>query len=83
MKPIQTSILVVDDHFMIRFGLVSALSKEADLKIVGGARNGREALEMFESFRPDVTLMDGILPDIHGVEVTRRIVASHPRHGSF
>ena len=78
MKSTQTSILVVDDHFMIRFGLVSALSKEADLQIVGGARNGREALEMFESFRPDVTLMDGILPDIHGVEVTRRIVASHP-----
>lgn len=78
MKPTQTRVLVVDDHFMIRFGLVSALSKEADLNIVGGARDGREALEMFETFRPDVTLMDGILPDIHGVEVTRSIVAMHP-----
>jgi two-component system NarL family response regulator len=78
MKSAPISVLVVDDHFMIRLGLVSALSQENDLKIVGGARNGREALEMFESFRPDVTLMDGILPDMHGVEVTRSIVASHP-----
>lgn len=78
MKPTQTSVLIVDDHFMIRFGLVSALSQEADLKIVGAARNGREALEMFESFRPDVTLMDGILPDIHGVEVIRQIITNHP-----
>jgi two-component system, NarL family, response regulator len=78
MKSAPISVLVVDDHFMIRLGLVSALSQENDLKIVGGARNGREALDMFESFRPDVTLMDGILPDMHGVEVTRSIVASHP-----
>ncbi len=78
MRSTSISVLVVDDHFMIRLGLVSALSQESDLEIVGGARNGQEALEMFETFRPDVTLMDGILPDIHGVEVTRRIVSSHP-----
>lgn len=78
MKPDPIRILVVDDHFMIRLGLISALSQESDLEIVGGARNGREALEMFETLRPDVTLMDGMLPDIHGVEVTRRIIANHP-----
>jgi DNA-binding NarL/FixJ family response regulator len=78
MKTASTSVLVVDDHFMIRLGLISALSQESELNIVGGARNGREALEMFEALRPDVTLMDGVLPDIHGVEVTRHIIAKHP-----
>jgi DNA-binding NarL/FixJ family response regulator len=75
-KPIR--ILVVDDHFMVALGLISALERERDMKVVGDARNGLGALESFETLRPDVTLMDGMLPDMHGVEVTRRIVAAHP-----
>jgi DNA-binding NarL/FixJ family response regulator len=71
-------ILVVDDHFMVRLGLVGALSKEPDFKVVGEAGTGREALVLFEKFRPTITLMDGMLPDIPGVEVARRIVAAHP-----
>jgi DNA-binding NarL/FixJ family response regulator len=71
-------LLVVDDHFMVALGLISALNRERDMKVVGDARNGRSALEMFDALLPDVTLMDGILPDLHGVEVTRRIVAAHP-----
>lgn len=71
-------ILIVDDHFMVRLGLVGALSKERDMKVVGEAGTGREALALFEKLRPSLTLMDGILPDIPGVEVTRRIIAAHP-----
>jgi DNA-binding NarL/FixJ family response regulator len=78
MKHPRLRILIVDDHFMIRMGVVSALARERDMEVVGEARTGREAMTLFGKLRPDVTLMDGRLPDIHGVEVTRRIVADHP-----
>lgn len=78
MKTPRLRILVVDDHFMIRMGLVSAISRERDMKVVGEARNGGEALTLFEKLRPDVTFMDGRLPDLHGVDVARRILQAHP-----
>lgn len=78
MKPPRIRILVVDDHFMVRLGLIGAFAAERDLVVVGEARNGAEALALFATLRPDVTLMDGILPDLHGVEVTRRILERHP-----
>lgn len=71
-------ILLVDDHFMIRMGLVGALARERDIDVIGEASTGEEALVMFDNLRPDVTLMDGMLPDIHGFEVVRRILAKHP-----
>lgn len=67
-------ILIVDDHAMIRLGLVGALSSEPDMEVVGQAKNAREAMELHQKLSPDVTLMDGILPDMHGVEATRAIV---------
>jgi len=63
---------------MIRLGVVSALAREHDMEVVGEARAGWESLELFERLSPDVTLMDGRLPDLHGVEVTRRLVEDHP-----
>lgn len=63
---------------MVALGLISALNRERDMKVVGDARDGITALELFGTLLPDVTLMDGILPDMHGVEVTRRIVETHP-----
>lgn len=71
-------ILVVDDHFMVRLGLIGSIAAEPGIKVVGEACNGNEALAMFSELLPDVTLMDGILPDIHGVEVTRRILELYP-----
>ncbi len=70
--------LVVDDHFMVRLGLIGAISTESDIQVVGEASNGAEALTLFDKLIPDVTLMDGILPDTHGVEITRQIVSRHP-----
>ena len=78
MNPPPIRILVVDDHFMIRLGLIGAFAAERDLKLVGEARNGAEAIATFPKLLPDVTLLDGILPDLHGVEVTRRILQLHP-----
>lgn len=71
-------ILVVDDHAMIRLGLIGALSSEPGMEVVGQARNGGEAIALHAKLNPDITLMDGILPDMHGVEATRRILEHHP-----
>ena len=78
MKPKPIRILVVDDHFMVRLGLIGAISTESDIQVVGEASNSAEALTLFSKLKPDVTLMDGILPDIHGVETTRRILENAP-----
>jgi two-component system NarL family response regulator len=78
MKQSRIRILVVDDHFMVRLGLISAISAEPDIEIVGEASTGMEAVELFGKLLPDVTLMDGILPDIHGIEVTQIILERHP-----
>jgi DNA-binding NarL/FixJ family response regulator len=68
-------LLIVDDHFMVRMGLMGALAHEPDMRVVGEAGCGEEALRAYVRLRPDVTLMDGVLPDVHGVEVTRGILA--------
>jgi DNA-binding NarL/FixJ family response regulator len=78
MNTHRIRILVVDDHFMVRLGLIGAISTEPDIEVVGEASSGAEALALFSKLQPDVTLMDGILPDIHGVEATRRILEEHP-----
>jgi DNA-binding NarL/FixJ family response regulator len=70
----MTRVLLVDDHFMIRMGLAGALAREADIEVVGEAATGAEALDLHSQLRPDVTLMDGMLPDVHGVEVLRLIL---------
>lgn len=78
MKHSQIRILVVDDHFMVRIGWIGAFEEVPDLVVAGEARDGAEALAMFAKIKPDVTLMDGILPDMHGIEVTRSILERHP-----
>jgi DNA-binding NarL/FixJ family response regulator len=71
-------ILIVDDHVMIRLGLIGALSSEPGMEVVGQARDGSEAIELHAKLAPDITLMDGILPDMHGVDVTREILTNNP-----
>ena len=71
-------VLLVDDHQMMRQGLRSLLSAEADIEIVGEAADGRTALELVRTLTPDVVVMDVGMPDLNGVEATRRIRAEHP-----
>lgn len=78
MKSRAIRILIVDDHAMIRLGLIGALSSESGMEVIGQARNGREAIELQAKLKPDITLMDGILPDMHGVDATREILAKNP-----
>lgn len=71
-------ILLVDDHPMVLKGLRLFLSTREEIVILGEAQNGEEALEKVEELRPDVVLMDLMMPVMDGVEATRRIKATHP-----
>jgi DNA-binding NarL/FixJ family response regulator len=71
-------IMVVDDHPIFREGLRGLLEKEAGMELAGEAGNGLEAVEKAAQLKPDVIIMDLNLPDMNGIEATRRILADHP-----
>ena len=73
-----TTVLLVDDHPVVREGLRGMIDAEADLTVVGEAGSGAEAIAMAESLRPDVILMDLRMPDVDGVAATERILALLP-----
>jgi two-component system NarL family response regulator len=73
--PGKIRLLLVDDHFFVRAGLISSLESEPDILVVGQASTGRGAVAKFAEVRPDVTLMDGRLPDLMGVEAVQEIIA--------
>jgi NarL family two-component system response regulator LiaR len=71
--------MIVDDHDMVRKGLATFLKVNADLELVGEARDGREALRMCEQMRPDVVLMDLLMPEMDGTTATREIRERWPK----
>jgi DNA-binding NarL/FixJ family response regulator len=71
--PEPTNVVIVDDHPVVRDGLNAILSTQPDMKVVGEAGKGAEALEMIPSLRPKVVLMDLVLPDMSGCQVIRQI----------
>lgn len=74
----MTSILVVDDHSVVRMGLVSLLTRAGGLKVVGEAARADEAVKMALDLKPDLVLMDVRLPDGSGIECCRSIRAERP-----
>jgi DNA-binding NarL/FixJ family response regulator len=74
-----TRLLVVDDHGIVREGLLALFEKERDLQAVGSASTGKEALALARYLRPDVIIMDLMLPDQNGIEASRDILAQAPR----
>jgi two-component system response regulator NreC len=70
-KPI--TIFLADDHTIVRQGLAKLLEGESDLRVVGEAENGREAVVKVEKLKPDVVLMDIAMPMLNGIEATRQI----------
>jgi len=71
-------VMVVDDHHMVRRGLAAYMKTAPDIKLVGEASNGSEALQMFEQIRPDVILMDLVMPQVDGMAATRKIRKRYP-----
>ena len=76
MKRIR--ILLADDHGVVRQGFKMILGAQADMEIVGEAANGREAVEQAERLKPDIVVMDVAMPELNGIEATRRLAESAP-----
>jgi DNA-binding NarL/FixJ family response regulator len=72
------SVLCVDDHRIVREGIALIIGQQPDMKVVGMAASGQEAVDLYEECRPDVTLMDLRLGAMTGVEAIRTIRAAHP-----
>jgi two-component system response regulator NreC len=73
------NVLLADDHVMVRKGFRLILETQSDIRIVGEASNGREAVELAEKLQPDVIVMDVAMPELNGIEATRRIITAAPR----
>jgi len=71
-------VLVVDDHDVLREGIASILSSEADITVVGEAGNGAEAIEAFRRLQPDITLMDLQMPGVGGLDAMSEICGTCP-----
>ena len=74
----QTTVLLADDHAVVRDGLRSLLESGQDLQVVGVAGNGREAVAEAQRLHPDIVIMDIAMPELDGVEATRRIAEKCP-----
>ena len=78
---VSIRLLIADDHALVRSGLRSMLQWEPGIEIVGEAHNGREAVELCRSLRPDLVLMDVRMPEMDGLEATRAVKREHPEIG--
>lgn len=76
--PSPVTLLLIDDHFVVRSGIVASLELEDDLKVVGQADRGEEAVALFVKTKPQVVLMDLQLPGISGIEATAALLQEHP-----
>ncbi|HVX43412.1 MAG TPA: response regulator transcription factor [Mycobacteriales bacterium] len=74
----EIRLLLVDDHEMVRAGLRSFLDLQEDMQVVGEAGSGEQALALVPSARPDVVVLDLVLPGMSGVETARRLKEQHP-----
>jgi len=71
-------VVVVDDHDVVRRGLAILIRAFDDLQLIGNAANGLEAIKLADELRPDVVLMDMMMPEMGGIEATRHIRQNHP-----
>jgi two-component system, NarL family, response regulator NreC len=73
------NILLADDHTIVRQGLKLILSAHSDLHVIGEAANGKEAVELAAKLKPDIVLLDVAMPELNGIEATRKMVEANSR----
>jgi len=73
-----TTIVLADDHHVVRKGMRALLEAEADFRLVGEASDGLETVQLVERLRPDVLVLDLMMPGLNGIEVTRRVRKRSP-----
>lgn len=78
MKKSQIRIMLADDHVLMRMGLSTLVDCEEDMKIVGEAKNGRQAVELAHALKPDIIIMDLMMPELSGAEATKLIHDAYP-----
>src|SRR4051812_34824151 len=76
--PKKITILLAEDHTIVRQGLCAVLNADGAFLIVAEAHSGREAVDLAQTLRPDVILMDIAMPVLNGLEATRQILAANP-----
>lgn len=74
----RITVLIIDDHFVVRSGVVASLELEDDIRIVAQAERGEQAAELYARHQPSVVLMDLQLPGISGVDATKQLCAANP-----
>ena len=72
-------LLIADDHKMMREGLKSLVEKESNMAVVGEAQNGKDTVTLAHKLMPTVIIMDVAMPDLNGIEATRKIIKDNPR----
>lgn len=77
-KTKRITVGIADDHAILRQGLESLIKQEHDIEVVGEASNGHETLELVETKRPDILILDIAMPKLNGIEVTKRIKGKFP-----
>jgi DNA-binding NarL/FixJ family response regulator len=75
----KISVLLVDDHSLVRRGFRRMLEDEPDIRVVGEASDGKEAIELTRALKPQVVIMDCALPEVNGLQATRKILSFAPQ----
>jgi len=71
----KTKVLIADDHYVVNEGIKNILSKEPDFEVVGSALDGRQAISMVKSLKPDIVILDVSMPDLDGIQASQEIKA--------
>jgi len=74
----KTSILIADDHAILRHGLRNSLEENSDFDIIADTDSGREAVKLASELNPDIILMDITMPELNGMEATKQIITNNP-----
>lgn len=72
-------VLIADDHHVVRRGLLFFLKTQKDIEVIGEAKNGAEAVQLVEQLQPDIVLMDLVMPEMDGIQATKKIKSKWPK----